>query len=87
MIAAEDDRQFPSLKDFLHLLAEVFARVAYLAQVFKGLARFGLVLRALDAQVSEVAHFVAKLRHALVEAGHAHGSRADVYAFQPAAES
>jgi hypothetical protein len=87
MIAAEDDGHFPALKDFLHLYAEVFAGVANLTQVLQLFTGFGWLLWALDAQVSQVAHFIAKLGYTLVEMSHAHRRRAYVHAFKAATES
>src|SRR3712207_4898415 len=87
MVAAQYDRQFPSLKDFLHFDREVLAGMAYLAQVLKGLARFGQACGALNAQITQVAHFIPELRHPLIKTCYAHGCRAYVHAVQPAAES
>src|SRR2546421_7478675 len=80
VIAAENDRQFPSLKSLLHALRQLYADRPDLVEVSELFAMRGRVSRAFEAQVAEVAHFVAKLRDSLSQSGDAHRRRAEVNA-------
>src|SRR5438105_1535903 len=86
MIAAQDDRQLAAAHDRLHFSRERLARRADLRQIFR--ARVGWrVHGAFDAHVAEIAHVVAELCDALVEARDAHGGGAEIDARQRRAEA
>src|ERR1041384_1530885 len=87
MIAAEYDGQLARAHYVLHFNGQCFTRGADLRQVFRFLLRRRGSLRAVKAHVAEVAHFIAELRDALIEARDAHRRRPEIDARECRAET